>query len=208
MKKIVRNDAERGGAGLTAQPLAAPAANAQAIRGSEFFRPPKPKGRCVLSGLSRTTILEHGEAGDFKLVRLRKRGSRRGIVLINFHSSSAIYSPAPREPVRAFTIVGATSKARKGVSLGRVLALSNPQKKVIHHTCGIIFGCCGTVFVKTSSIKTHSRIHEEISIRSHRHRYSGMNWSRSWDGQIPQANTDVSRLRPAPTVKYCIAKLL
>jgi len=82
MKKIVRNDAERGGAGLTAQPLAAPAANAQAIRGSEFFRPPKPKGRCVLSGLSRTTILEHGEAGDFKLVRLRKRGSRRGIVLI------------------------------------------------------------------------------------------------------------------------------
>jgi hypothetical protein len=79
--------AKRGGQELTAQPLNVPAANgATPLRDSETFRLPKPSARCPLSGLSRTTILEHGEAGDFKLIRLRKRGSQRGIVLVDTKS--------------------------------------------------------------------------------------------------------------------------
>lgn len=80
-------NAKRGGEQLTTQPLTVPAANgATPLRESETFRLPKPKGRCPLSGLSRTSILEHGEAGDFKLIRLRKRGSQRGIVLVDTKS--------------------------------------------------------------------------------------------------------------------------
>jgi hypothetical protein len=87
MLKKSNQTAERGGT-LTAQPPVVPPTNATAasIRESEFFRPPKPKARCVLSGLARSTILERGVAGDFKMIRLRKRGSQRGIVLIETKS--------------------------------------------------------------------------------------------------------------------------
>lgn len=75
------------GRDYTAQPLAVPAANGAALlKDSEFFRPPKPKGRCPLSNLSRTSILEYGEAGFFKMIRLRKRGGKRGIVLVDTKS--------------------------------------------------------------------------------------------------------------------------
>jgi hypothetical protein len=68
---------------LIGDTLIAPlAVGATLLRDSETFRLPKPSTRCPLSGLSRTTILERGEAGDFKLIRLRKRGSQRGIVLV------------------------------------------------------------------------------------------------------------------------------
>jgi hypothetical protein len=77
-------NAERGGQEFTAQPLTTPAVNGTTpLRDSETFRLPKPKARCPLSGLSRTSLLEYGEAGCFKLIRLRKRGSRRGIVLVD-----------------------------------------------------------------------------------------------------------------------------
>lgn len=77
----------REGEKITAQPLTAPAANGTTpLRESDTFRLPKPSARCQLSGLSRTTILERGEAGDFKLIRLRKRGSQRGIVLVDTKS--------------------------------------------------------------------------------------------------------------------------
>lgn len=80
-------NAERGGQEFTAQPLAVPAANGTTpLRDSETFRLPKPKARCPLSGLSRTSLLEYGEAGCFKLIRLRKRGSQRGIVLVDTSS--------------------------------------------------------------------------------------------------------------------------
>ena len=80
-------NAERGGKNFTAQPIILPAPNgASALRESVTFRLPKPMGRCPLSGLSRTSILEHGEAGDFKLIRLRKRGGKRGIVLVDTKS--------------------------------------------------------------------------------------------------------------------------
>ena len=76
--------AKRGGQELTAQPLTVPAANgATSLRDSEFFRLPKPGTRNPLSNLSRTSILEYGEAGCFKLIRLRKRGAVRGVVLVD-----------------------------------------------------------------------------------------------------------------------------
>ena len=82
--KLQRDADSNGGKTLTVAPLTMPAANGVASpRDSEFFRLPKPHGRCPLSGLSRPTILEHGEAGDFKIIRLRKRGSSRGIVLVD-----------------------------------------------------------------------------------------------------------------------------
>ena len=85
--KRINNAETRGGEQFTAQPLTAPAANGTTpLRDSETFRLPKPSARCPLSGLSRTTILQHGEAGDFKLIRLRKRGSQRGIVLVDTKS--------------------------------------------------------------------------------------------------------------------------
>ena len=80
-------NAGRGGQELTVQPFNVPTANGTtSLRDSETFRLPKPSARCPLSGLSRTTILEHGEAGDFKLIRLRKRGAVRGLVLVNTKS--------------------------------------------------------------------------------------------------------------------------
>ena len=78
--------AKRGGEFTTA-PVTAPAASgATSLRNSEFSRLPKPGERDPLSNLSRTTILEYGEAGCFKLIRLRKRGSQRGIVLVDTKS--------------------------------------------------------------------------------------------------------------------------
>jgi hypothetical protein len=69
---------------LTTAPVTAPAASGgTSLRDSEFFRLPKPGDRNPLSNLSRTSILEYGEAGCFKLIRLRKRGSSRGIVIVD-----------------------------------------------------------------------------------------------------------------------------
>ena len=79
-------DAERGGQEFTAQPLIVPSNNGAMLKDSEFFRLPRPKARCPLSGLSRTSILENGESGCFKMIRLRKRGSQRGIVLVETSS--------------------------------------------------------------------------------------------------------------------------
>lgn len=82
--KRINNAETREGEKITAQPLIVPAAyGTTPLRDSETFRLPKPKGRCPLSGLSRTSLLEYGESGCFKLIRLRRRGSQRGIVLVD-----------------------------------------------------------------------------------------------------------------------------
>lgn len=87
MAAKAQNKAECGGQEFTAQPPVVPAVNGVApLRESEFFRLPKPGARCALSGLSRTSILENGEAGNFKIIRLRKRGAARGIVLVDTQS--------------------------------------------------------------------------------------------------------------------------
>ena len=49
---------------------------------AEFLRLPPPRGRDRLTGLSRTSLIELGERGAIKLIRVRKPNAMRGIVLI------------------------------------------------------------------------------------------------------------------------------
>jgi len=83
MAQKIKKDTEHGGEFTTAPVTAPTASGATSLRDSEFFRLPKPGTRNPLSGLSRTSLLEYGEAGCYKLIRLRKRGSQRGIVLVD-----------------------------------------------------------------------------------------------------------------------------
>lgn len=53
---------------------------------AEWLRLPPPRGRCRLTGLSRTSLIELGERGAIKLVRVRKPGAMRGIVLVHRES--------------------------------------------------------------------------------------------------------------------------
>jgi hypothetical protein len=53
---------------------------------SEWMRLPPPKGRCPISGLSRSAILDLGVTVPGLVVRLRKPGSIRGSVLIHCES--------------------------------------------------------------------------------------------------------------------------
>lgn len=52
----------------------------------EFAPLPAPKERCPITGGSRTWLLEHGEAGDFRILRVRKKGKMRGKVLMHVPS--------------------------------------------------------------------------------------------------------------------------
>ena len=52
----------------------------------EFAPLPAPKERCPISGGSRSWLVEHGEAGDFKLLRVRQKGKMRGKVLMHVPS--------------------------------------------------------------------------------------------------------------------------
>jgi hypothetical protein len=56
------------------------------LRDCEYLRLPPPQGRCPLSSLSRTTLLELGERGLIILKRIRRPGATRGIVLIEKQS--------------------------------------------------------------------------------------------------------------------------
>lgn len=61
-------------------------ADTNALRDAEFIRLPRPGSRCQISGLTRTSIQEYGEAGHFKIIRLKKPRAKRGIVLIEAKS--------------------------------------------------------------------------------------------------------------------------
>jgi len=52
----------------------------------EFIRLPKAKSRCPFTGLSRTSLVELVDHGAVKAVKLRKRGSIRGITLLHRES--------------------------------------------------------------------------------------------------------------------------
>jgi hypothetical protein len=52
----------------------------------EFCKLPRPRERCAYTGASRTWLIEHGEAGHFKLARIRKAGSVRGAIFIHLPS--------------------------------------------------------------------------------------------------------------------------
>ena len=49
---------------------------------AEFLRLPKPRTRCPISSLSRTTLVELADQGLVKSICLRKKGATRGIRLI------------------------------------------------------------------------------------------------------------------------------
>jgi hypothetical protein len=59
---------------------------ASSLADAEWLRPPAPRGRCRLTGLSRSTLIQLGERGLIKLIRLRKPGARKGVVLIQKES--------------------------------------------------------------------------------------------------------------------------
>ena len=85
MKKqeVSHND----GGGWTSAP---PSVTGQGVAGlpgssladAEFIRLPKPRARCPVSGLSRTTLCELLDTGVIKGVTIRKPGALRGIRLI------------------------------------------------------------------------------------------------------------------------------
>jgi hypothetical protein len=52
----------------------------------EFIRYPKPKDRCPLTGLSRTTLAELVDSGAVKAAKVRKKGSQRSITLVHRES--------------------------------------------------------------------------------------------------------------------------
>ena len=79
-------EAERSG-DYTAQPFFAPAVRSSAmVTEPEFIRLPRPKDRCRLTGLSRTTLAELVDRGAVKAAKLRKKGSQRSITLIHRES--------------------------------------------------------------------------------------------------------------------------
>jgi hypothetical protein len=67
----------------TAQPPIVPAVvNGTNHISPEFIRLPKAGSRCPITGLSRTSLVELVDKGAVKAVKLRKRGSLRGITLL------------------------------------------------------------------------------------------------------------------------------
>jgi hypothetical protein len=78
------NNAERGD--MTAQKIQVhPVADTPQLP-PEFCRFPRPKTRCQITGLSRTSLVELIDAGKIRAVRLRKKGAARGVTLINRQS--------------------------------------------------------------------------------------------------------------------------
>ena len=53
-----------------------------ALADAEFIRLPRPRERCPLSGLSRTTLVELLDAGKIKGLTIRRPGTTRGIRLV------------------------------------------------------------------------------------------------------------------------------
>jgi hypothetical protein len=77
---------ERSG-DYTAQPLLPPPVqNSGIVAEAEFIRLPRPKSRCPITGLSRTTLAELVDGGAVRAAKLRKRGSQRAITLIDRQS--------------------------------------------------------------------------------------------------------------------------
>ena len=71
----------------TAHPFVVPEIrNGAIVTEPEFIRLPRPKGRCPVSGLSRTTLAELVDSVAVKAAKLRKKGSLRAITLIHRES--------------------------------------------------------------------------------------------------------------------------
>ena len=79
-------NAERDGDKFTEQRIQIPPVCDVSHGTPEFCRLPRPKTRCPITGLSRTSLVELIDAGKVRAVRLRKKGAARGITLINRQS--------------------------------------------------------------------------------------------------------------------------
>ena len=77
---------DRGGKYSTQSPVVPAIDNGTNSINPEFIRLPKAKSRCLLTGLSRTSLVELVDHGAVKAVKLRKRGSLRGITLLHRES--------------------------------------------------------------------------------------------------------------------------
>lgn len=86
MATKLKTNAERGGQEFTAQKIQIPPVGDAPLLPPEFVRLPRPKTRCAITGLSRTTLVELIDGGKIRAVRLRKRGAARGITLVNRQS--------------------------------------------------------------------------------------------------------------------------
>jgi len=86
MKKVKTQTTERGGHEFAAQPIVVPPTGYAPQGVPEFCRLPRPKTRCAITGLSRTSLVELIDAGKVRAVRLRKKGAARGITLVNRQS--------------------------------------------------------------------------------------------------------------------------
>jgi hypothetical protein len=85
MKTLNKANAGRGGE-ITAQKIEVPPVCDTPQFAPEFCRLPRPKTRCPITGLSRTSLVELIDAGKVRAVRLRKKGAARGVTLINRQS--------------------------------------------------------------------------------------------------------------------------
>jgi hypothetical protein len=86
MAKKIKNETEHDSQGVTVQKIEVPAVGGPPQFAPEFCRLPRPKNRCPLTGLSRTSLVELIDAGKVRAVRLRKKGAVRGVTLVNRQS--------------------------------------------------------------------------------------------------------------------------
>jgi hypothetical protein len=84
MTTPIKSNAGRGE--MTAQKIQVPTVCDVPLLPPEFCRLPRPKTRCPITGLSRTSLVELIDAGKIRAVRLRKKGAARGVTLINRQS--------------------------------------------------------------------------------------------------------------------------
>ena len=84
-----------------------PSNNGNSLHRIEFFRLPAPKKRDPFFGLSRGWYYKAADAGEIKLVAVRRRGALRGVRLVVYDSvadyirRSARTADAPVAPVVA-----------------------------------------------------------------------------------------------------------
>lgn len=83
-------------AGLIPKKFKGSIRGAETLAEAEWIRLPKPGGRDRLTGLSRTTLVELGDRKAIRVVRLRKPGALRGIVLV--HKQSLLDHLASLDP--------------------------------------------------------------------------------------------------------------
>src|ERR1035437_9832975 len=86
IERQIKHAEKRGGEELTATKIQIPPISNTPLLPPEFVRLPRPKSRCAITGLSRSSLNDLIAAGKIRAVKLRKKGAARGILLINRQS--------------------------------------------------------------------------------------------------------------------------